>query len=553
MLDPVRAAHVIPLAIHPAMTFSGTAADLAALADCCFGVTAPEPARPVAEALVVEIGGEPVWVEEADRARYHAALVARRQPPGHPRGAGHAAAAGAGVEAPDRVLGPLLSTALDNALRSGDAALTGPVARGDAGTVAAHLRELRTETLDVLPAYVAMARATAERALASGRLAPTSGRGAAGGAVRRPSRRRAGRRWREVELTCTVAHTRAELDQARAGLGRGPVAVVMTLGALHEGHATLIRRARERAAHVIVTIFLNPLQFGPGEDLSRYPRTIDSDLVICAPRGRRPGLRARRRTWSTPAASPASGSMPGLWARCSRGTPGPGHFDGVLTVVGKLLHLTGADLAYFGQKDAQQLLLIRRMVQDLDFPVEVVAVPTVREPDGLAMSSRNMYLTASDRESALSLSRALRAGAAAATEGPSAVRRAARAVLVAEPLVAVDYLVLVHPETLEDVPGVVPRRRAAGGGGPGRHHPADRQRAPRRSAPADPPDPGLRSGAGLSRGGSSGSTGSGAGSGPRRRRRPPRPPGGRRPAARPGRRPGRHRTTTTPARPARRR
>ena len=174
VLDPVRAAHVIPLAIHPAMTFSGTAADLGALADCCFGITAPEPARPVAEALVVEIGGEPVWVKEVDRARYHAALS---------HGANHLVTlvaqamqilSGAGVEAPDRVLGPLLSTALDNALRRGDAALTGPVARGDAGTVAAHLRELRTETLDVLPAYVAMARATAERALASGRLAPTT-------------------------------------------------------------------------------------------------------------------------------------------------------------------------------------------------------------------------------------------------------------------------------------------------------------------------------------------------------------------------------------------
>jgi predicted short-subunit dehydrogenase-like oxidoreductase (DUF2520 family) len=173
VLDPVRSAHVIPLAIHPAMTFSGTSSDLAALADCSFGVTAPEAARPVAEALVLEVGGEPVWIEEEDRARYHAALS---------HGANHLVTlvaqamqvlAGAGVEAPDRVLGPLLGTALDNALRQGDGALTGPVARGDAGTVAAHLRELRSETPDVLAAYVAMARATAERALASGRLAPT--------------------------------------------------------------------------------------------------------------------------------------------------------------------------------------------------------------------------------------------------------------------------------------------------------------------------------------------------------------------------------------------
>jgi predicted short-subunit dehydrogenase-like oxidoreductase (DUF2520 family) len=174
VLAPAQPHHVIPLAIHPAMTFSGTAADLTALADCCFGVTAPAAARPVAEALVLEIGGEPVWVEEADRARYHAALS---------HGANHLVTlvaqamqvlADAGVGVPDRVIGPLLSAALDNALRRGDAALTGPVARGDAGTVAAHLRELRTETPDVLPAYVAMARATAERALAAGRLSPTA-------------------------------------------------------------------------------------------------------------------------------------------------------------------------------------------------------------------------------------------------------------------------------------------------------------------------------------------------------------------------------------------
>jgi pantoate--beta-alanine ligase len=130
----------------------------------------------------------------------------------------------------------------------------------------------------------------------------------------------------------------------------------------------------------------------------------------------------------------------------------PGHFDGVLTAVGKLLHLTRADRAYFGQKDAQQLLLIRRMTRDLDFPVEVVSVATVREADGLAMSSRNMYLAESDRETALCLSRALQAGAASAVEGPSAVRRAARAVLVREPLALIDYLVLVDPSTLEDVP-----------------------------------------------------------------------------------------------------
>ncbi|HET8766520.1 MAG TPA: pantoate--beta-alanine ligase [Pedococcus sp.] len=255
----------------------------------------------------------------------------------------------------------------------------------------------------------------------------------------------------ETLASPVVARTRDELRAARSALGDGDVAVVMTMGALHDGHATQIRLARQEAAHVIVTIFLNPLQFGPKEDLSRYPRTFDADMEICRSAG------VDLVFAPTPDVVYQDGD-PGV--RISAGPLGtvlegqarPGHFDGMLTVVAKLFHLTAADSAYFGQKDAQQLLLIRRMVRDLDFPVRVVSVPTVREPDGLAMSSRNAYLTETDREVALCLSRALKAGAAAAPEGPSAVRRAARAVLVREPLALIDYLVLVHPTTLEDVP-----------------------------------------------------------------------------------------------------
>lgn len=247
-----------------------------------------------------------------------------------------------------------------------------------------------------------------------------------------------------------LARTRAELIEARLVLADGPVAVVMTMGALHEGHATLIREARERARYVVVTVFLNPLQFSPGEDLSRYPRTLDSDLLICA----REGVDlvfAPTPDVVYPEGEPGVRISAGPLGDVLEGQARPGHFDGVLTVVGKLLHLTRADVALFGQKDAQQLLLIRRMALDLDFATEVVAVPTVRELDGLALSSRNDYLAASDREAALALSAALRAGAEAAVEGPSAVRRSARSVLVAEPLVLVDYLVLVHPQTLQDV------------------------------------------------------------------------------------------------------
>jgi pantoate--beta-alanine ligase len=238
---------------------------------------------------------------------------------------------------------------------------------------------------------------------------------------------------------------------AASSVRSGPVAVVMTMGALHDGHAALVREARRRADTVIVTIFLNPLQFGPGEDLAKYPRTLDEDLALCAREGVdvvfAPGPDV-----VYPDGDPGVRVSAGDLGTVLEGTSRPGHFDGVLTVVAKLVHLTRPDLAYFGQKDAQQLLLIRRMVRDLDFPCEVVAVPTVREADGLAMSSRNAYLTPLDRDVALTLSRSLQAGVRAAGEGASAVRRAAREVLVAEPLCRVDYLVLVHPDTLDDVP-----------------------------------------------------------------------------------------------------
>ena len=248
-----------------------------------------------------------------------------------------------------------------------------------------------------------------------------------------------------------VAHTRDELGAARDALPSRDVAAVMTMGALHEGHARLIHTARERHDHVVVTIFLNPLQFGPKEDLSRYPRTFDQDMEICTSSGV-DIVFAPTPDVVYPEGDPGVRVSAGPLGMILEGAARPGHFDGVLTVVGKLLHLSGARSAYFGQKDAQQLLLIRRMVRDLDFPVDIVSVPTVREPDGLAMSSRNMYLTESDREVALCLSRALRAGAEAAPFGPSAVRRAAREVVVEEPLALVDYLVLVHPDTLADVP-----------------------------------------------------------------------------------------------------
>jgi pantoate--beta-alanine ligase len=255
----------------------------------------------------------------------------------------------------------------------------------------------------------------------------------------------------ELRALPTLVTSVEELDDARdrlrvAGMS---VVVVMTMGALHEGHAELIRTARELADAVIVTIFVNPLQFGPTEDLDRYPRTLTADVDLCSREGVDvvfaptaeviyPDVQHIRIT---------AGAMGERLCGRSR----PGHFDGVLTVVAKLLHLTNPDVAVFGEKDAQQLALIKRMVQELEFPVEVVGVPTVREADGLALSSRNAYLSAAERASALAISRALRAAEHAAPRGPDAVLSAAREVLQGEAGLRLDYLELVDPGTLEPV------------------------------------------------------------------------------------------------------
>jgi pantoate--beta-alanine ligase len=248
-----------------------------------------------------------------------------------------------------------------------------------------------------------------------------------------------------VPATVEVARSRAELSAARQ-VAAGPVAVVMTLGALHEGHTELLRVARERATTLLATIFVNPLQFGPGEDFDRYPRTLDADLARC----REAGVDlvfAPEREEIYPHGEPEVRVDPGPLGNVLEGASRPGHFAGVLTVVLKLLQLTRPDLAYFGEKDFQQLTLIRTMVRDLDLPVRIVAVPTVREPDGLARSSRNRYLSPDERHAAPAVPVALQAGAAAATGGasPAEVLAAAHRAVADADGVALDYLALTDP------------------------------------------------------------------------------------------------------------
>ncbi|MEV4704736.1 pantoate--beta-alanine ligase [Actinoplanes sp. NPDC049316] len=238
-----------------------------------------------------------------------------------------------------------------------------------------------------------------------------------------------------------LIHTRADLAAARAA-APGRFAVVMTMGALHEGHRQLMREAREQADYVIVTVFVNPLQFGPNEDFDKYPRTLAADVEACTAE-HVDLVFAPDRDEMYPGGTPSVTLDAGPVGTILEGASRPGHFAGMLTVVAKLLLLTRADVAFFGEKDYQQLALIKRMVADLEIGVQIVGVPTVREADGLALSSRNRYLSAEQRQAALALSHALREGALQ-IDGQR-VLEAATKILRDEPGVQVDYLALTDP------------------------------------------------------------------------------------------------------------
>lgn len=241
-----------------------------------------------------------------------------------------------------------------------------------------------------------------------------------------------------------IAPLRAALRELRAA--GASVAFVPTMGALHDGHLALVRRARELADVVVVSIFVNPLQFGPSEDLDRYPRTLDADVAALAALGVEfvfaPSV-AEMYPGGPSSTRVVAGPVGGLYEGASR----PGHFDGMLTVVAKLLGIVGPDVAVFGQKDAQQVFLVRRMVRDLDLPLEIEVVPTVREADGLALSSRNRFLDPVQRQAALTLSESLAAAADSAAEGVEEALAEAVAAFGDHDGVELDYFVIVDPET----------------------------------------------------------------------------------------------------------
>jgi pantoate--beta-alanine ligase len=245
--------------------------------------------------------------------------------------------------------------------------------------------------------------------------------------------------------------TLPDLRRIRMGL-TGTFGLVPTMGALHEGHLALVRRAKAECAHVGVSLFVNPTQFGPHEDLSNYPRPLARDLSLLEPLG-------VAVVW-TPAPDMIYPPNFQTWITVDEvtkpleGKARPGHFRGVATVVAKLFNAFTPDQAYFGQKDAQQVVVIRQMTRDLNFPVEIVVCPTVREPDGLALSSRNVYLNPEERRAALVLYRALTAAKkewAVGQHDAEVLRAIMSSILAAEPLAREEYVSVAHPDTLAEL------------------------------------------------------------------------------------------------------
>ncbi len=253
-----------------------------------------------------------------------------------------------------------------------------------------------------------------------------------------------------LRVVRTIEEARAALKDVRRR--RLTVGLVPTMGALHEGHLSLVRAAKAASDVVVVSIFVNPTQFGPNEDFAKYPRMFEADCAALEREGVdlvfAPDVEEMY-----PEGASTFVDVEGVNERLD-GASRPGHFRGVATVVSKLFHIVQPDKAFFGQKDAAQIAVLRKMVRDLDFGLELVACPIVREPDGLALSSRNRYLTAEERRQALVLSRAVRVVERLAQEGVTQAREllaAAERILAEEPLVRVDYCRVVDADTLEDV------------------------------------------------------------------------------------------------------
>jgi pantoate--beta-alanine ligase len=414
--------------LHPLMTVPVDAPPTVfAGAGCAIDGATPR-ALAAAEALADALGMRATRVADEDRAAYHAAASIASNFLVTLEGAAERLA---GTAAVDReLLAPLVRAAVENwAVRGAGQALTGPIARGDEETVARQRAAVQDRAPDLLPLFDALVDATR----------------ASSAAVTSP-RARGGMR-----TIRTVAEMRAHVARVRAA-GRS-VGLVPTMGAFHGGHHSLMRAARERCDEVVVSLFVNPAQFNEPGDLAAYPRDEARDAAEAAALGV-DVLYIPAVGEVYPDGFGTTVRVEGLSDVLEGAERGPGHFAGVCTVVTKLLNVVAPDVAFFGQKDAQQVAVLRRMVRDLDIGVELAVLPTVREPDGLALSSRNVRLDPDERRRAVALSRALRAAEDAVAAGErdaAAIAAGARAVMDdVEP----EYLALVDPDSFQPIQNV---------------------------------------------------------------------------------------------------
>lgn len=436
-LDAATRIGAIPIALHPVMTFSGTSLDVGHLQGAPVAYTAPALAQPVAKALIEYLGGVPFPVEEDQRPLYHAGVTHAANHLVTLVTQGEQIIRSAGLEDPSEVLRPLLQTSLERALSEGGGGLTGPAARGDETTLAAHLDALQKnpQLREALTTYRTLLEAT--RDLVQSGKDDDEHTDSTDGAAQ-PL---------EDSASLRLCRTRRELLDALEDDPR-PTALVMTMGALHEGHLSLVSQARLPGHKVVATIFVNPQQFGPDEDYEAYPRDLDADLAALAQAGVDVVYAPEpNEVYPIP---PQVHVQPGPQARTLEGALRPGHFAGVLQIVAKMFNLIRPRVAVFGQKDAQQFANIAQMVRDLDFPIDLIQAPIIRDEDGLALSSRNAYLTREQRESALALSAGLRAGEVTALDGGTAheVVSAAAAVFAGVQGVELQYVALADAASL---------------------------------------------------------------------------------------------------------
>jgi pantoate--beta-alanine ligase len=441
-LDALLAAGHEAFSVHPLMTVPhGTGPEQLSGAPAAVAGSTPRALR-AARWLAEATGLRPIEIADADRAAYHAAAsIAANLLVTLEDGAERLlATAGADRD----VLVPLVRAAVESwAALGGERALTGPIARGDQETVARQRAAVQERTPDLLDVFDALAAATerlALRGMSVGRASAHAGENVGRASVLGPATAHGMR----------IVRTVAELREVLAGPRRAgaTIGLVPTMGALHEGHAALLRRARAECGLVVMSLFVNPAQFNDASDLAAYPRDEAADAAIAAAEGVDLVFApAPEEVYPGGFATTVKVAGPALGLEGEH--RGPGHFEGVATVVLKLLNMAQPDVAYFGQKDGQQLAVIRRMVRDLDVPVRIEPVPTVREPDGLALSSRNVRLGAADRRRALALRAGLQAAARSFAEGQRGADRVVAAARAAMTHYDVDpeYLAVVDADT----------------------------------------------------------------------------------------------------------